>query len=279
MTDGTLGIPTDWTNGTAKVNGIDLQYVRTETHGPPLVIAHGAFDDALSREPLIEEFAREYDVIAYDARGHGRSSAPQSGYTIDDRVADLVGLLDTLEIETATLLGHSMGGDTVGATAATHPDRVDALVMVDPAGMLEKSGDDVDPDRDIPTEVREQITEWHDYTKAELLEDDPELRAHVEAGNQQLAERIATARLRVDPAIAAVFETGWLDPRETYPQITAPTLILKADAEAEERKYNREIASQLPAGELVHVDGAGHTVFRDERERATTALRSFLETA
>lgn len=278
MIDDALGIPAAWTSGTVDSNGVDLQYVRTNTDGPPLVIAHGVFDDALCREPLIDELADDYDVIAYDARGHGRSSAPQSGYAMPDRVDDLVGLLDALGIETATLLGHSMGGDTVAATASDHPDRVRALVMVDPAGMLDSGGDDPERDHDeIVAEVREQIAEWHDHTIGELLEDDPELRAHVEADQKRLAKRIAAANLRVDPSIAAVFKDGWLDPRETYPEITAPTLILKADAEEDERECHRTVASLLPDGQLVHVDGAGHTVFRDEREQATGALRSFLD--
>ncbi|QGN07670.1 alpha/beta hydrolase [Halorhabdus sp. CBA1104] len=279
MSDETPGLAADWTSATVQANGIELHYVRTGTDGPPLVIAHGAFDDALCREPLIAALSGEYDVIAYDGRGHGRSSAPQSGYAMADRVADLVGLLDALEIETATLVGHSMGGDTVAATAGTHPDRVRALALIDPAGLLD-SGRDDDPERDhdeIVAAVREQIAEWHDHTTEELIEADPELQAHVEAGEKRLAKRLAAARRRVDPAIVAVFEDGWLDPRETYPDITAPTLLIKADADKAARNQHRSIASQLPDGQLVHVDGAGHTVFRDERERATSELQAFLD--
>ncbi|WP_181686877.1 alpha/beta fold hydrolase [Halorhabdus salina] len=278
MSDDSLGVPATWTSGTVRVNSIDVHYVRTGGDGPPVVLAHGVYEDALCRKPLLEELT-DYDVIAYDARGHGRSSAPETGYEMDDRVTDLVGVLEALEIDTATLLGHSMGGDTVAATAAAHPDRVQALVLVDPAGMLgEEKGDDTERDRDdLVSAVRERIAEWHEHTTAELLRDDPELQAHVEAGQMRLAKRIAAANLRVDPAIAAVFEDGWLDPRETYPQITVPTLILKADADEGERGRHQDVASLLPDGSLVHVDGAGHTVFRDEREQATAELRSFLE--
>ena len=273
MIENTLGVPSEWTSHTVRANGIDIHYVRTGGDGPPLVIAHGAYDDALCREPLIDELVEDYDVLAYDARGHGRSSAPKSGYEMDERVADLVGLLDALGIETVTLLGHSMGGDTVAAAAAAHTDRVRALVLIDPAAMLLP----IDDSRDPAAEARETISEWHTHTKDEHLEYDPGISGFVERGERRLAERLAEARLRVDPAMTAVFEDEWVDPRETYPKIEAPTLVLKADTDEDGRARDREIAGELPDGRLVHVDGADHTVVRDEREVATRELRAFLD--
>jgi len=65
-----------------------------------------------------------------------------------------------------------------------------------------------------------------------------------------------------------VFEAGLVDPTETYGDIEAPTLIVKADAEEAEREREREIAAYLPDGRIVHVDEAGHCVFWDERAGA-----------
>jgi pimeloyl-ACP methyl ester carboxylesterase len=76
-----------------------------------------------------------YRVIAYDARGHGDSDpAPAPGaYEYTDLVADLEGLLDTLGIERAVLVGVSMGAATTLAAAIERPERVSALVQVTPA--------------------------------------------------------------------------------------------------------------------------------------------------
>ena len=272
MTADPPNVPEGWTSETISANGIDIQYVRTGGEGPPLVIAHGVYDDALCREPLIEDLSGEYDVIAYDARGHGRSSAPESGYSVGEQAEDLAGLLDAIGVDRPILLGHSMGGDIVASFAAEHPDRVRALVLVDPAGML-----DHDIDFDPVTTARKQIQAWQDHSKAELIESDPGISAFAEAGQKRLAERLADACLRVDPAIVGVFEAGWIEPRETYPEIDAPTLILKADADTETRKHDRDIAAELHDGRLVHVENAGHTVFRDEREAATRELWAFLD--
>lgn len=309
-------LPEGWTEGEVQTDGIRLHYTRTGGDGPPLVVAHGVFDDGPCRTPLLREFADEYDVVAFDARGHGRSDAPETGYGFDDRVADLVGLLDALEIEDPVLFGHSMGGDTVLATAAAHPDRPRAVVAVDPASLLEPDrdddgadnddgaddGDDVPTDADGPDDVngaeaddetdedgdddvdeemiegtRQQILWWHDHSKAELLEADDELRGHVESGEDELASLLADARLRVSPNITGVFRAGWLDPAATFPDVDAPTLVLRADVDPAQRDRDRERVDLIPDSRLVHVDGAGHCVFRDQREVATREMRAFLD--
>lgn len=269
-------LPAGWTEGTVRANGIDVHYTRTgdgTADLPPLVVCHGVFDDGPCRTPLAREFADEYDVVLLDARGHGRSDAPDSGYGVGERVADLVGATEALDLADPVLFGHSLGGDTVAATAARHPELPRAVVVVDPAGMLD--GDDADGD-DVAAGAQEWIQSWHDHTKAELLTVDDELRGHVEAGEEALARRLADARCRVDPAITAVFEDGPIDPAEVFPAIEAPTLVLKADADEGGRQRDREHEAHLPDGRLVHVDGAGHCVFRDERAVATQELRSFL---
>jgi pimeloyl-ACP methyl ester carboxylesterase len=169
-----------------------------------------------------------------------------------------------------------MGGDTVAAAAARRPDLPRAVVMANPAATLRH--DDGDADGDRSTAARERIEGWRDREKATLLTEDDGIRAHAEAGRGELASRLADARLRVSPNVAAVFEGGWLDPATTYPDVTAPTLVLKADADAAGRTRARDLAAHLPDGRLVHVPGAGHCVFRDERAASTALLRAFLGT-
>jgi pimeloyl-ACP methyl ester carboxylesterase len=63
---------------------------------------------------------------------------------------------------------------------------------------------------------------------------------------------------------------------ELFTKIAVPTLILKAGAEPAVRKQNEEIASKLKKGKIVHIDGAGHNVRREEKQRLLDALRPFL---
>jgi pimeloyl-ACP methyl ester carboxylesterase len=136
----------------------------------------------------------------------------------------------------------------------------------------------LDRDRSDPVATtRAQIEAWHERTAAELLAEDPEISGYVADGREDLAAALAAARLQVSPRVAAVYEDGWTDATELYPDSTAPTLILKADADAAGRERDRAIAERLPDGRLVHVDGAGHTVVRDEQAAALAELRAFLD--
>lgn len=104
--------------------------------GLPIVLLHGL--TAVRRYVLMGSKALErsgYRTIAYDARGHGRSSAaPTSGaYTYELLAEDLQTVLDELQIERAVLAGASMGAQTALRFALQHPDRVLALGLITPA--------------------------------------------------------------------------------------------------------------------------------------------------
>jgi pimeloyl-ACP methyl ester carboxylesterase len=104
--------------------------------GVPVVLLHGL--TATRRYVVMGSKAlerSEHRVIAYDARGHGRSSpAPDPGaYRYEDLGADLTAVLDAFEIERAVLAGASMGAHTALWLALNEPDRVAGLVVITPA--------------------------------------------------------------------------------------------------------------------------------------------------
>lgn len=104
--------------------------------GIPVVLAHGL--TATRRYVVMGSRLLQrsgHRVIAYDARGHGRSSpAPSPGaYTYEDLGGDLLAVLDELEIERAVLAGASMGAHTLLWVALHAPERVGAMVLITPA--------------------------------------------------------------------------------------------------------------------------------------------------
>jgi pimeloyl-ACP methyl ester carboxylesterase len=115
--------------------------------GIPVVLLHGL--TATGRYVVMGSKALErsgHRVIAYDARGHGRSDPAQapSEYRYADLAADLEAVLDSFEVPRAVLAGASMGAHTLLAFALAHPDRVAGLVVITPA----YDGEDVeDPPR------------------------------------------------------------------------------------------------------------------------------------
>jgi pimeloyl-ACP methyl ester carboxylesterase len=289
MTDSSL--PDGWTEGDVETNGARLHYYRSGGDGRPFVVAHGITSNGRSRVPLVEALAEEYDVVTYDARGHGRSSAPETGWDYPTLAADLAGLVEALSLEDPVLYGHSMGGTTVAVAAATEPDLPHAVVMEDPGLMLgpgdaddEEEADDPDAEGADEDEVDpgwammlERIHGTPADSPEALLERDPELRELVEEGREHIATLLAHAYLHVDANVGAVLEGDSPDPADVFPDIAAPTLVLRADVDADARARDREAVSLLSDGELVHVDGAGHCVLRDRHEQAFGTLREFLD--
>jgi pimeloyl-ACP methyl ester carboxylesterase len=115
-----------------KANGIDLHYLAFG-HGSDLVLIHGFLGNlAVWHLQIAPQLRKLYRVTTYDLRGHGYSEVTPTGYTARQMASDLGFLLDSLKIDTATLVGHSYGADIAMYFALKHPDRVQKLVAIEP---------------------------------------------------------------------------------------------------------------------------------------------------
>ena len=114
-------------------DGIKLAYDERGTGSPAFVFVHGWTCDRSFFAPQAEYFAKKHRVVSIDLRGHGESDKPQGAYPISAYADDVAHLIDGLKLGKVVAVGHSMGGVTVLQLAAAYPDRVAAIVMVDPA--------------------------------------------------------------------------------------------------------------------------------------------------
>lgn len=110
------------------VNGITLAYER-RGQGRPLLLIAGLGCARWMWWRNIESLARDHDVIAFDNRGVGNTSAPEGPYSIQQMAEDACGLLNALGIEQADVLGISMGGYIAQELALAHPQRVRRLIL------------------------------------------------------------------------------------------------------------------------------------------------------
>jgi pimeloyl-ACP methyl ester carboxylesterase len=98
--------------------------------GTPLLFLHGWPDSWFTFSRVLPLLPPALRAIAFDQRGFGESDKPQSGYALTDLAADAVVLLDALDLERATLVGHSYGSFVAREIATAHPERVAALVLI-----------------------------------------------------------------------------------------------------------------------------------------------------
>ncbi len=128
----------NWTSGFVQTNGIRIHYYRTGGDKPALVLAHGITDHGMCWRRVAQALEQEYDVIMVDARGHGHSDAPETGYSSQDHAADLAGLIEGLALEKSTLIGHSMGASNAAKVAGEYPNLVSRIILEDPVWRLNK---------------------------------------------------------------------------------------------------------------------------------------------
>ncbi|HET9999406.1 MAG TPA: alpha/beta hydrolase [Ktedonobacteraceae bacterium] len=125
-------IPSHWFEGSVVANGIHQHYYRTGGDHRSLLLLHGFTDNALSWSRVARALERDYDVIMVDARGHGLSDGPESGYAQELLTQDVIGLIYELGIERPVLMGHSNGALTAASVAANAPQLVRAMILEDP---------------------------------------------------------------------------------------------------------------------------------------------------
>lgn len=111
-------------------NGLTLDGIEQgEADGPALILLHGLTDSWRSFDLVIPHLPSSIRTIAISQRGHGNSGKPDTGYRVRDFSADLVCLLDKLEIERAFIVGHSSHGLVAQRLALDHPQRVSGIVL------------------------------------------------------------------------------------------------------------------------------------------------------
>jgi pimeloyl-ACP methyl ester carboxylesterase len=103
--------------------------------GTPLLLIHGIGDSSDTWKHVIPPLARDHRVVAPDLLGHGRSDKPRADYSVAAYANAMRDLLSVLDIERATVVGHSLGGGVAMQFAYQYPERCERLVLVSTGGV------------------------------------------------------------------------------------------------------------------------------------------------
>lgn len=116
-------------NGVIKVGDIDIGY-RAFGRGDPLLLIMG-YGSTMNmwEDRLIQALSKNNNVIIFDNRGMGETSAGQKDFSLEQFASDSIGLIDALKLKKVSILGWSMGSYIAQEIVARYPDRVDKLVL------------------------------------------------------------------------------------------------------------------------------------------------------
>jgi len=270
------------------VHGYRRAY-RSAGTGPVLLLVHGIGDSSESWLPVMAALARHHTVIAPDLLGHGASDKPRADYAVAAYANGMRDLLDVLGFDTATLVGHSLGGGVAAQFAYQFPERCERLVLVASGG----AGRDVSPLLRLASAPLADVflapLRWplaQPLVRTALavlgrLDDDlGRDRAHVSrilAGLPDGAARAVftrTLRSVVDWRGQVV---TLLD--RCYLVDAVPALVVWGDRDGViPVHHGRQAHEALPASRLEIFAGAGHFPHHDDPDRFVALMRRFVAT-
>ena len=250
--------------------GIELPYVDVGSRdGVPAVLLHAYADSWRSFERVLAHLPPSVRAIAPTQRGHGGATKPASGYRVHDFAADLVALLDFLEVERAVLVASSSAVFTVEQICLDRPERVRGLVLIG-----------------APWSLAERAPSFDFVQSVEVLTDpvDGSFARDFVAGTS--SERVPPDFLdamveesgKVPANVWQQTLTGLLEARPPASgAIAVPTLVIWGERDGLIPREDQErFLAALPGARLaVHKD-AGHVVHWELPERVADEIAAFI---
>jgi len=257
--------------------GPTLNYVR-RGEGEPMLLIQGMSGNHLAwGEPFLSDLERDFDVVAYDHRGVGRSSAVTDPFTITELADDAAALIAALEWESAHVVGISMGGMVAQELALRHPDRIRTLTL----GCTYSGGEGSaltssqvgtklaeammagDPDRAIATAYEVNVSPGYGADKSAY------------GTFYEMATALPTPVPVIMLQMQAIAAHDTLDRLQ---EISAPTLVIHGTVD-EMLPYSNAvlIASKIPDAHLETLEGVGHMFWWEQPERSAAAIRALVE--
>src|SRR5437899_8145802 len=256
------------------VIGDGALYYERQGIGFPVMFVSGLAGFASFWQDQVAAFAKNFDVITHDHRGIGQSDLTRSGFTVDRMAADVLGLMDALEIERAHIVGHSTGGAIAQILAIEHPKRLASVVL---------SASWTKPDayfrrlfnfrKDILLRLGPsayvQANTMYLYPSWFVARNNERLR-QLEAQHLAVFPPTEIAASRIDAILA-------FDRTEQLSRIKTPTLVVGAEDDIITPAYfSEELARLIPAAEVKLFPRGGHFLVHVRAREFANAVLPFL---
>jgi pimeloyl-ACP methyl ester carboxylesterase len=272
-------VPYEFPAQSVVIDGLRIAYADINTsHGTPVVFLHGVGGSSNWFTEAYKRLLGTRRVIGVDWIGFGKSDKPRLDDAIPFHVEMLARFLDTLEIERASIVGHSMGGLVASHFAIEHPERLERLVLVAPAGV-----------REVPPDARPAIVEFWSYNRVQNM-DAIARRAWWEtmvAGWNDSLERLLELHVELaesldhrewaragEAAIASILANPI---GAKLAQIEAPTLLIWGVDDQIVPYSNAALAcDMIPNAQLVAIEGCGHLPMFEKPDEFNNAVVEFV---
>ncbi len=237
------------------VGGFSLRVATLGQGDPTFILLHGFADGFEVWDGVAPTLAQKGRVVLLELRGHGYSGGPAGPYEWDDLAKDIVAVADDLGIQTATLIGHGLGGIVALLTALQAPDRVERLVLLGTA--TDASAEQANWCREIVKAARMNAMQGIAHSIF-----GPISRKPVDGTAGPMTE------------LAKLMETLHAEPiTSRMSAITCPALVLVGE---NDNANSKALAEALPNGTLETLAGHAHFVHKKAPATVVAAIEKFI---
>jgi len=240
-------------------------YYEDDGKGPAILMTHGFVASTGMWDGQVEAFKDRFRLIRWDMRGHGQTECQddQSAYGQDITVADMVAILDHLEVEKAIIVGHSLGGFMSLRLNVMHPERVSALVLQGCGPGYRNDDSRAKWNERVDGRAKTIIEEGY-----KALGGAAEVPVSVQRSSQELAMAARGILAQVDAKVI-----------DSLPHIDVPTLVIIGAGDSYYLQGSDYMANRIPGAEHIVVPDAGHGVNIDQPEIVNKAYEAFFAKA
>lgn len=243
--------------------------VKIKGTGNPVVFLHGA--GGLTWNPFLEALSNRYKVYAPHLPGTAKSSGIENIRDMWDLILCYYDLFEKLDLQSADVIGHSLGGMIASELAATDQSRINRLIVIGPAGLWRNDTPIPDMFAMLPEELQNLI--WADPNS--------ELAKQMQQVPEDLDERLEVMIHSIENMQAAA-KFLWPIPDKGLKfrihRIKAPTLIIWGnDDKLISPVYADDFKKAIKNSELVKIDNASHMIHLEQTEQVIDAIHHFLE--
>ncbi|MEO0894679.1 MAG: alpha/beta hydrolase [Pseudomonadota bacterium] len=244
-----------------------------EGDGPPLILVHGIGAARDTWRFLMPKLTSHFQVITYDLRGHGASPCPGVPFGLEELIADLEQLRRRVDVVSAHIAGHSLGGMIGPAYARLYPDRVLSLGLLSTAAFRTKEDSEkvwavvkAMEDKGVPNVLETLIDRW--YTDAFI-------DAHRDIVDRRLKQVVDTdpdVFLNVFRIYAGTEMAPWLH------EVGAPSLVLTGENDGGCNPHlNKRIHDAMPNSKLVILPELKHSILLEAGALVAEHLTDFID--
>ncbi|WP_190246194.1 alpha/beta fold hydrolase [Gelidibacter gilvus] len=271
------------------LDGLEISYIKEGAGEKTLLFVHGLSSNADAWSKNIADLKADYTCVAVDLPGYGKSSLPDAAYTPSYFAEVLSKFIGKLDLKNVILIGHSMGGQASVKLATEHPELIEKLILVAPAGLEQfseanaammkgfltpasvKNTTDAQIENNYalnfyvqPEEVSKMITDRKNITKASDFE--AHCNAIVKSVSGMLDDRVCDDLKAIQQPTLVIFgDKDMLIPNRYF----NPTLTTEA--------VGKIALENIPHATLEFIPDAGHFVQFEKPKEVNALIQQFVD--